>query len=136
MCAKFGTATATLLSAFFLATSCAGATDDTLAFQDCAFEANRYIVCRVPPPVVERAIKSAPASHPGDAFSSFLIDTLRGRGCAGTFDRATFILNGVFFSIDSRGLSKITCNGEALKLSFSPTGISTAGLTFAFPSDE
>lgn len=133
---KFGMASATLLAAFYLATSCVGASDDTLAFRHCAFEADRYIVCRVPPPAVESAIKSAPAIHPGLAFSSFLIDTLRGRGCAGTFDSATFILNGVFFSIDSRGLSKFTCGGEALKLTFSPTGISSAGMTFAFPKDE
>lgn len=133
---KFGTAAAALLSAFFAATSGVAASDDTLAFQNCAFEDDRYIVCRVAPAAVEHAIKSAPAVHPGEAFSSFLIETLRGKGCVGQFDRSTFLLNGVFFSIDSRSLSQITCDGVELKLKFSPTGISTAGLMFAFPSDQ
>lgn len=94
------------------------ASDDALVFQQCTFEANRYVVCRVPPRAVEAALQSADRVHAGVAFGTYVIGDIQRRGCTGKFDDETFILNGVFFSVDSRGLEKIDCPGRSAKLKF------------------
>lgn len=109
-----------ICAVMFFAPSRVSAAEDVLAFQLCTFEANRYVVCRVPPASVESALKSAEAIHVGEVFGKYLIESFKARGCTGPFDSSAFVLNGVFFSLDSRALEKITCPEQSGKLKFSP----------------
>lgn len=113
---------AALAGAFFLeiaATMPTLASGEVLVFQQCTFESNRYLVCRVPPPEVETALNSADRIHAGEAFGKFLVAWIESRRCTGAVDQSAFIVNGVFFSVDSRAFEPINCAATSAKLQFS-----------------
>ncbi len=111
------------------AASVAGA-QDTLVFNRCAFEAERYVVCRVAPAEVETFIKSQTGAHPGAAFAAFIKSYFERRGCDYRVSEEAFRLNGVFFSLDARAFAAISCGGEPLKLKFAPDAMSIVGAEF------
>lgn len=97
---------------------CHATVPETLEFHQCAFEANRYMVCRIPPRGVDDALKAADRLHAGDAFGKYVVTFFQARGCEGTFDNSAYRLNGVFFSIDTRAFDQFSCSGNGEKLKF------------------
>ncbi len=126
---------ATLTRASFLLASTLFATAGALAegdliFERCAFEADRYVVCRIAPPEIESYIKSQRGVHPGAAFAAFIKNYFEQRGCDYKVGDEAFRLNGVFFSLDSRAFTAISCDGAPLKPKFAPDAMSITGATF------
>jgi len=121
---------ASLLWVFALVAPTVASAEGPLLFDRCAFEADRYVVCRVAPPEIENTIKLQRGMHPGAAFAIFIKTYFEHRGCDFKVNEEAFRLNGVFFSLDSRAFAAISCDGAPLKLKFTPDAMSITGATF------
>lgn len=89
----------------------------------CAYEQDRYVVCKFAEPGTIHAIEH-PKTSAGAALQGRMREIFEAKGC--TFDAPpeTFRVNGIFLSFDAKGGERIACPDKTSKLEFKPGVIS------------
>ncbi len=86
---------------------------------DGAYQAERYVVCKVAAPQVLAAIEK-PETTPGAALQAHMQAIFEKKGCTFEAPADTFRVNGVFLSLDMEGAKNIRCEDKPSKLVFRP----------------
>lgn len=105
-------------------------------FSHCAYQAERYMVCKnAARPILDAIAKPADGGHPGNVLQATMRKLFEEKGC--TFEAApeTFGVNGIFLSFDAEKGRDIRCEDKASKLVFAP-GVITFLDTLYFLSGD